>query len=1145
MRIKRIFLLIALLSLYSTNFAQLLQKNTDSVGSKASNSKKYAANSVLKSGNWYKIGLKNTGIYKITYNDLVAMGINPPNINPKNIRIYGNGGGMLPEANSSFRFDDLHENAIFVSGEDDGTFDTKDYILFYGQSPNTWKYNPQTSRFEHSLNIYSDYTYYFITTDLGEGKRIESLSSSELPATETVTQFNDYAFHEQDNINVTRSGKIWLGETFDALTTYHFPFTFADIDPTFPVVLTANVAAFSSVSSNFSISVNNVSSNKLYLSLDQVADIYTMATGSFGTKNFSSTGPSIDVKVEYSKPSSTSKGWLNYLELNVVRNLNFSGGQMNFRNTSSVGQNKVAEFILSNATSNVTVWDVTANGNPKKAETTLSNNQLHFRWPSDTLHEFIAFDGSTFMTTEFIEKVENQNLHAIAPTDLVIISHPAFLDEAYRLATFHASNDNMSVTVTTPQKIYNEFSSGAQDISGIRDFIKMLWDKGAQVNGPHYLLLLGDGSYDYKNRMANNTNFIPSFQSQSSYVDAYSYVSDDFFGFLDDYEGTGHNDLIDIGIGRLPAKTLQEATDMVDKIIYYNTEQKSKGDWRNVICLVADDENDNIHLEHAEKLASLVDTTYATYNIDKIYLDAYPKVSTPGGSRFPDVNTAINKRVDKGCLIMNYTGHGGEVGWALERVLEISDIESWKNINNMPVFVTATCEFSRFDDPERTSAGEMVCLKPNAGAIAMFTTTRPTYGYPNSKLNQSFFKYALKKDNSGGYLKMGDVIRLSKRENISDGNNERRFILLGDPALSIAFPRLNILTDSVTTYGELTDTLKALANVQIYGSIHELSGEKATSFNGTVYMEVFDKPENITTLESNGGLNATFQLQKSVLYKGKAQVVNGNFSFNFIVPKDIAYQYGNGKLSYYASSSTLDASGYDKSIIIGGMSKNILNDNEGPNIHLFMNDQKFVNGQTTDENPVLLALVSDSIGINTIGNGIGHDIVAVIDGDTESPMILNDFYEANLNTYKSGVIRYPLSGLSEGNHTLQIKVWDVCNNSSTSSIDFEVVKSSKFIINQVYNYPNPMSEATTFAFVHNQSGKEMNVKIDIFSIDGRLQRNIQKNIATEGYRTDIIGWDGNDSHGNRLRQGIYIFRVTLRTTDGLTAEKTGKLVIIH
>ena len=613
---RLLFFIVAIVSLYNICSAQPLQKNIGIKGSFASTTRTYAANSVLATGNWYKIGVKNTGVYKITYNDLTAMGINPANINPKDIRLYGNGGGMLPEANSQPRFDDLHENAIFVSGEEDGKFDTKDYILFYGQSPDTWKYNTSSSRFEHHINIYSDYTYYFITTDLGEGKRITSLPSSEATATNQVTKFNDYAFHEKDEINVAKSGKMWLGEVFDAITTYHFPFTFPDLDTDSAIVLSAGVAAYSYASSYFTITVNN---EKLYLapSIIGTTDYYSKATGATGTKNFTSANSSIDVKIDYVKPTSTSKGWLDYLELNVIRNLNFSNGQMNFRNVSSVGPDKVAEFSLSNATSGITVWDVTANGNPKQAVTNLIGNQLHFRWTSDTLHEFIAFDGSTFLSSEFIGKVDNQNLHSLNPTDLVIISHPDFIDEAYRLATFHASQDNMSVTITTPQQIYNEFSSGAQDVTGIRDFVKMLWDKRTSANEPHYLLLIGDGSYDYKNRIANNTNFIPSYQSQLSYDAAKSYVTDDFYGFLDDNEGSGVNDLIDIGIGRFPVQTLAEAKTLVDKIIYYNTQQKTMGDWRNVITLVADDD-DASFIDQAETLASFVDTTYATYNVDKI-----------------------------------------------------------------------------------------------------------------------------------------------------------------------------------------------------------------------------------------------------------------------------------------------------------------------------------------------------------------------------------------------------------------------------------------------------------------------------------------------------------------------------------------------
>ncbi|MCK9616646.1 MAG: type IX secretion system sortase PorU [Lentimicrobiaceae bacterium] len=1102
-------------------------------------------NSVLETGSWYKIGVKNTGIYKITYNDLSSMGINVSSINPHNIRIYGNGGGMLPEANRDARYDDLIENPIFVSGEEDGKFDPNDYILFYGQSPTVWKYNLLKNYFEHNLNIYSDYTYYFITTDSGIGKRISLLASSSLSPTNHVNTFNDYAYHEEEKINLIKSGRIWLGEVFDAVKSYDFNFNFPDLNTASPVILNANVAAKSPQASVFSFTIEGEALN-VVVNFSDPRNSHEYAVEALGNKEFMVTSPSINVKTTYNKPASSSIGWLNFIELNVIRNLIFHGGQLPFRDITSVGDGKIAELRLESSASETQVWDVTYPDSIARLSLNTNGNINTYRWQSSKLHEFVAFDGSLYYQVENFGKIDNQNLHALEPTEMLIITHPDVSEQAYRLATFHAEHDNLSVTVVTPQQIYNEFSSGAQDISAIRDFIKMLYDRGQKSTPLQYVLLFGDGSYDYKDYLQNNTNKIPSFQSKASYNDVTSYVTDDYFGFLENNEGNTFVANLDVGIGRLPVNTLEEAEKMVDKIMYYSVQSPEiMGEWRNIICFVADDEEGNIHIEQTEAIAKYIESTYPTFNIDKIYLDAYEQVSTPGGNRYPDVNVSINKRVEKGALFLNYTGHGGEVGWAHERVLEINDIESWKNINNLPCFVTATCEFSRFDDPGRVSAGELVFLNPNGGAIAMFTTTRPTYGDPNAHLNMSLYKYALQKLNDKN-PKLGDILKLAKRENGSDPTNGQKFILLGDPAITINYPELKVVTTSIIDKftGNATDTLKALSDIEVRGEIRDIGNRKVDDFNGTVNIEVFDKINTIETKGNDGGSTITFQLRKSIIYKGKANVTNGNFVLNFIVPRDIAFQYGNGKLSFYAYSDKNDASGYDNNIIVGGMAEYLADDDAGPDIQMYINDKNFESGGITDENPKLYAYISDSSGINTVGNGIGHDIIAVLDGNTEEPQILNDYYESVLNTYKEGFILYPFFGLTEGLHTISLKVWDVFNHSSQAYIEFYVKNSGKFNLTHVLNAPNPFSDETKIIFDHNQAGKQMKAIVKIYSSEGQLVTSMESTFTADGYRSVAAVWNGKDSNGSSVRQGLYLYRLNVITNDGYSAEKGGKLVVV-
>jgi hypothetical protein len=710
-------------------------------------------------------------------------------------------------------------------------------------------------------------------------------------------------------------------------------------------------------------------------------------------------------------------------------------------------------------------------------------------------------------------------------------------------------------------------------------FVKMFYDRSTGPEElPRYLLLFGDGSYDNKNRFGSaNTNFIPTYQSLNSTLYTDTYVSDDYYGLLDDNEGLFlplgvSSEYVDVGIGRLPVKTKSEARAGIDKIMRYtrtgfspnldnqsacdNTQNASPfGDWRNNITFIGDDEDGGLHqgsapsLSGADQLAVLVDTTYDDYNVDKIYLDAYPQESTPGGERYPDVTRAIDKRVEKGCLIMNYTGHGGEVGLAHERVVEVAQINKWTNANNLPLFFTATCEFSRYDDPERTSAGEYVFLNPNGGGIALMTTVRLVFASPNFTVNKNFFLAAFEPLN-GEMPRLGDLIEYMKDQPGGNSVNSRNFTLLGDPALRLAYPMHDVITDSVNSNpvtASSNDTLRALSLVTVSGHLSDKGGNLLSNYNGVLYPTVFDKAQNITTLSNDGPPSPpfTFSLQKNILYKGKVSVKDGKFTFTFIVPKDIAYAYGIGRISYYAENGTEDANGFYEKIIIGGSNDSAVADNTGPEVSLYMNDAKFAFGGLTDENPDVYAILKDNNGVNTVGNGIGHDITAVMDGNTDDVIVLNDYYQADLNSYKSGTIRYPFTDLSEGKHTLSLKVWDVYNNSSQTYTEFVVSKSADLALEHVLNYPNPFTTKTQFFFEQNRCCQQLEVELQVFTISGKLVKNISKFVQAEGYRSDPIEWDGRDDFGDKIGKGVYIYKLKVKTDDGSAAEKFEKLVILN
>jgi len=1107
-------------------------------------SKSFIPNSVLSSGDWYKIGVVNDGVFKLTYSFLKDLGLDVNNIDPQQLKIYGNGGKMLPEVNSDFRYDDLEQNAILVHGEGDGIFNSDDYVLFYGQSPHSWEYNQVNKRFNHTLNRYSDTTFYFITvSNTGDSpKRILTQNSLSSP-NNTVNTFNDYAYYEKDVYNLIKSGRDWFGDLYDLKTTYDYTFNFPNIDFSSKLHVRVNGAARHSAFSYFTVISGANSFNVPFGSVNIGCYSCTYAQAGYDSLSFSPSSDIVNFNIAYSKPSSSAIAWLDKIEVNVRRNLSMSGNQMFFRDINSVGTGNVSQFNLSGALNVVQIWDVTDPLNVKELSISGGAN-INFTVATDELKQFVAL--TTDYNTQVYAKgsVSNQNLHATSAQDMIIVSHPNFLTQADQIADFHR-NEGLRVIIVTPSQIYNEFSSGAQDLVAIRDFIRMFYERATVPEDlPKYLLLFGDGSYDNKNRITDNTNFIPTYQSVNSLAIVGSLVSDDYFGLLDPSEGawvSGIED-VDIGIGRFPVKTADEANNVIHKVLNYNTTLTMK-DWRNKITFIGDDEDSNTHMSQSNSLSTMVEVGYPEYNEDKIFFDAFKQVATPGGNRYPEVNQAINNSFKEGALIVNYTGHGGETGWGHERVLTVNDINNFTNVDNLPLVVTATCEFSRFDDPKRTSAGELVLLN-EGGGVALLTTVRLVYSSPNFALNQSFYNKVFEELN-GEMPTIGEVFMEVKNLNSGNSNN-RNFTLLGDPALRLAYPIHDVVTTKFNGFSttSVVDTVKALEKVTIEGYVQDKNGQKLNNFNGIIYPTVYDKKKQITTIANDGGNPFIFDLQTNKLFKGKVSVQNGDFSYSFIVPKDISYNYGKGKLSYYAENQSEDANGYFTDFYIGGTSDNYAADNEGPEIELYMNDNTFVFGGITDENPFLLAYVSDIHGINMVGNGIGHDIIAVLDDKTDEAFVLNDYYEADLNSYQKGTIRFPFEDLEEGRHKLTLKVWDVYNNSREVTTEFIVEKAKDIVISRVYNYPNPFTTHTEFWFEHNQANKQIYAQVQIFTVSGKLVKTIEKNILNEGFRSTSMIWDGLDDYGDKLARGVYVYHLRVRAENLSVADKYQKLVIL-
>ena len=1132
----------------------------------------FSSNSVLKSGTWYKIGVNQSGVYKITKSFLESLGVNTTSLNPNTINIYGNHQSELPLNNDLARPDDLVKNAIYVAGENDNVFNDNDYILFYATGPMK-ESDINGVGFNYSLNDYDSLSYYYIGINGNEApKRVQNQNAAIGTANKTSSSFDEVAFYEKDEINLLQSSRLWLGESFEIYQSQDFSLSTPGYISSSPATLKCKAAIYSPTgASNITVSSNGQN-------LGLVDGLLTFGSYTKAVLNILETTINLSnntttLQLNFNQNGDPSaNAWLDAIQINYRRNLTNNQGQVRVRDWLNVDAGNVTQYTISSPMNGTWVWEVTDPFNVKKLSTTSSGNNLTYKIDTDSLRTFAVFNADQSYAPIAMGKIENQNLHASEQVDYLIVSHASLIDQANRLADLHRAN-GLTVQVVDVQKVYNEFSSGIADPVAIRWMAKMFYDRanGNPNEMISSLLLFGDGSYDPLRRKKDNdkVNLIPTYQDQGATKNngiitlTTSYTSDDFFGILDDLESIDKYDLMDIGVGRFPVSTVAEARALVDKVQHYmqfgsslysnaagvncdeNGYASSLGDWRTRSVLISDDEDNGKFVFDCESLADTMNSIYPEMNVVKIYLDAFQQESTSSGQRYPEAENAINQIINSGALVANYVGHGGESGLTPERVLSIPTIQSWTNINKLTLFVSATCEFSRFDDPEFVSAGEIMLNLPHGGAIALLTTTRLVYITTNSNLVRNLYSNLFRIENNKP-LTLGEIIRRSKNLTAGD-ENIRNFTLLGDPALELGRALPNIKTTKINGVlaANFTDTLKALSKVEIEGIVTDNNGNLIPNFNGIAYPTVYDKAITRSTLsQDEGSPEIEFEDRVSQLYKGKSTVTNGKFKYSFIVPKDINYTYGKGKLSYYSENGNAQKIGYDTSIVIGGVDPNGIVDNVGPEVELFMNDENFVNSGITDESPVFIAKVSDENGINTTGNGIGHDISIIIDNETANPVILNNYYEADLDTYQSGEVRYQFLNLEPGVHTAQFKVWDVNNNSTEETIRFEVKLKEEVAISHLLNYPNPFVNRTEFYFEHNQVCNQLDAKIEIFTVSGKLVKSIIKTVNTNAYRSDGIVWDGTDDFGDRIGRGVYIYRLSIETDTGEKADKLEKLVIL-
>lgn len=1105
----------------------------------------YAEHSILKSGNFYKMGISNTTIYKITPNDFKLLGINT-SVPINQIAIFGNGGGELPQSTSEKVFDDLQELAIYVSDDNNnGIFDNNDYILFYGVGVSTWTHDYKTPvcQYSHKQNSYSNTTFYFLNIDngIGEKKRITTLPSLEANPTHEVNTYHYFDVYEKDAINIFDIGTRWFADDFKSTTTRSYSFNIKGIDISSNIYLDMCVASVANAGASMTTTINNSKSfnTTFYGGNNLVNATY---------KDYKPTDENISLSITYNKSDASAVGYLDYIEIHAMCSLGQHNAIVPFRNADIVGAGNIAKYNFDTQGKNTIIWDVSDRHNIKQIQGSKNGNWLLFTLSADTLREMIAFDGSAFGSITPVGKINNQDLHGLPAVDFIIISHPNFLSAARQLAQYRQTNDNMSVAVVSTDEIYNEFSSGATDLSAIRNFLKMFYDRASSAdNVPQNALLIGKTSYDVRQIEGTAPCFIPNYQGNYIFDADNNTSNDNYIGKLADGKGIGNMGTMDIGIGRWPVTTESQASALVQKSINYATKDylsqnnvANHGTWQNYFALVADDDEDYPHMDNPEQIYKTVLAQEPMYNIEKIYSDAYKKESSSQGKRYPEVTKNINYRINNGCLAMTYFGHGGNTGWAHERILKASDINSWTNKYAQAVFYTACCSFAYYDQ-SFTSPGEKILLHTNGGGIGLVASTRNSSSGNNERLGINLFANMVQK-NSNGYLTMGEVYR-NAQNNVGVYES---YTYLGDPSVTLAHPTQHVCTDSINhaDFKTFTDTIKSLSFVTVCGHIADGNNNIINDFKGYVYPIIFDKIQSIATINNNNRDSVRhFDSQKSIIYKGKIPVKDGKFSFSFMVPKDINYEYGLGKISYYAYSDQYDANGYEH-FYIGGMNDTIIHDEKGPDIELYLNDKQFVSGGISNPTPTILAKISDETGLNTAGAGIGHDILAIIDNDIANAVVLNDYFEFEENSYTSGNLSYLLSELPEGHHTLKVRAWDIVNNMGETEIEFEVVNNSELSIDHVLNYPNPFTTNTSFYFEHNKPYQPIEVKINIFTISGKLVKTIFDTQTTTGFRSNPIPWNGLDDYGNKIGKGVYLYKLSVRDNNNNIAEKIEKIVIL-
>ncbi len=1110
-------------------------------------------------GKWYKFKIDQSGVYKLSKSFLKSLGLDVNNLDPRKLKIFGNGGKVMPLKNSTPYPEDIAELAIEVVGEQDGSFDDSDYILFYAQSDKEW-----SDEYDSNLNIYTENTYYFIQIDDQNGKRIQAYQAPSGTPVETFDQYRAYKFYERDKYIFTNMGRKVFDEPLDLNDNNNktVEFNFNNRDTSKPIYYKVK-AATNKGSTVFSVKVNGQNVGQKVFS---TIGTYSLGTDAEVFGYVTTPNEPVSVNVTYNNNGFFDAHlYMEYIILKAYCRLEQSGKQFRFHHPDADTGSGVAAYHFNNAANITRVWDITDIYNPAYVNNT--QNSFDIKFLKQDRKRFVAVDKNDYYTPEKVDNPlqPNQNLHRdlfyhtgqFQDLDYIIVT-PSFLyDEAKKFADMHRQR-GMNVYVAKLKQIYNEFGNSQQDVAAIRNMVKYVYNNASAPDKKlKFLMLFGDASNDFKNVIpenlltnGQNSNIVPIFESLKSFDLVNTVGSDDFFVMMDDNEGllTSAAEKPDIAVGRLLVRDRREAEILYHKYQHYLSED-TKRNWRTFITLWSDDADpghagDTSFVTNTEAIAQKLKQTHPEFNVLKIYQDAYLQINTPGGARYPDAKRDLFNQFEKGTLILAYIGHGNQVALSHERMLTMEDVVKLHNFDRLPLMTTMTCEFARFDDPTRETAAEHLLWNDKGGVLEMVSTIREIWTSNAKSMNTDFYDalFGLGNNMNGEIIRNpAEALRMAKIYT-GAGTGKFNIAFLGDPGFELGFGKPKIVLNSVNN--KPTDTLKALKHIIIKGEIQDASGNLMSGFNGIVNPIVFDKYQMDEVLDNdNNDFSLQFEKLGPKLFQGKADVTNGRFTFEFVVPKDIDLAYGKGRISFYAVNDTEEKIGYDESIIVGGVDENAAEDHKPPVIKAFMNDRNFVSGGITDANPYLLLDLYDENGINTIG-GIGHDITAYLDDNQTDVYVLNDFYETENNTYQRGNVRYRLFNLKPGWHTLHIKAWDVYNNSGTAELTFQVVENTDIQLEHVLNYPNPFTDYTEFWFNHNHPFENLDVMVQVYTISGKLVWQHRQTVISDGFLSRDITWDGRDNFGNKLAKGVYVYKLSVRTPSGKTAQKIEKLVIL-